>query len=247
MKELPEPVERYFRFAGVRHSQVAPAIRMEQEGTFLLGRRWLRFHAEQYVDPSGPAFIWNASIRLALGLWMRVQDSYSNGTGRIDAYLAGLLRVVHREDRDLLAAGELHRYLAEAVWNPAALTSGSGVTWEPMDRRSARASLSADGITVTLDFLFDDSGRIVQAYTPARARDVSGKSVLTPWLCKFQDYLRLNRQMVPAVGEVAWCLPEGVQPYCRLKVTQLRTLSRELPRPDAAVSAGPPVHSRAEE
>lgn len=224
---LPEPVERYFRFAGISRYQVAPGIRMEQEGEFLLGGRWRRFTATQFVNPAGPAFVWNAAISLFPGLRVRVEDSYCDGTGGIEARLLGL-RVARQQNRTTLAAGELHRYLAEAVWNPPALRPGRGISWSSIDHSSARVSLTAHGITVSLDCLFDGSGRLVSAFTPGRYRDVKGEAVLTPWLCEYRDYVRFNRLMVPQEGEVSWAFPTGLQSYCRLRVTRIERLGHSM-------------------
>jgi hypothetical protein len=221
---LPEPVVRYFRYAGVRPEQVARAVRLEERGTFLLGKRWRPFHAEQVMDPEGPAFHWKASIGVLPGVRIRVDDSYLDGVGRIEARLAGLWSLVRRSDAQCLATGELHRYLAEAVWNPPALLPEHGVCWTPIDRHSARATLTAQEHSVTLDFLFDVSGRPLEAFTRGRYREVHGADLRTPWLCEYGEGIRLNRFMVPRDGQVTWLLPEGPQPYCRLQVTSLEYL-----------------------
>lgn len=222
---LPEPVSRYFRFARAMDYHAVGPIRMEQEGEFRFApaSSWRRFTATQYVNPAGPGFLWDATFPLLPGIGIRVRDGYCDGVGRLEARIAGF-PVARQENSTTLAAGELHRYLAEAVWNPAALRPEEGIVWDPIDRDSARATLSAHGISVSLDCLFDREGRLTKAFTRERYRDVEGKAVATPWLCEYRDYARMNRVMVPREGEVSWLLPDGAFSYCRLRVTAIRHL-----------------------
>lgn len=216
---LPEPVQRYFRLAGVADGDTARPIVLNQEGEFRLGARWVPFRAVQRMTPAGPSFCWDATMRLFPGVRIRVRDSYDHGVGEIEARVARFIRVAHQRNATTLGVGELHRYLAEAVWNPAALLPSTGVEWNPIDRNSARATLSAHGHTVSLDVLFNDQGHAVQAYTHARYRTVGRSVVPTPWLCSYRDYQITKGVMIPREGEVSWLLPEGASPYCRVRVS----------------------------
>jgi hypothetical protein len=168
------------------------------------------------VDP--PGFVWDAAIRMSPLVPVRVRDSYLEGTGSMRASVAGLIPVVNAWGRTDLASGALHRYLAESVWLPTALLPGAGVTWEPIDDNAARATLTDSGVSVSLDFRFNEKGEIVSVYTPARYRDVNGKGVPTPWEGHFREHERMEGVMVPREGEVAWILPEGRLTYWRGRV-----------------------------
>lgn len=235
---LPEPVTRYLRYAGVHEQLVAGAVEMDEVGEFRLSPEsaWRPFQAIHYMNPGGPAFLWRAGIQFLPGVSILVEDSYCDGVGRLDARLGGLIPLARQENDSTLAAGELHRYLAELVWNPAAFLPGNGVRWDPIDRDSARASLTVNGITVSLDFLFDSEGRLIKAYARRRFRDVDGKAVPTPWLCEYGEYVRLNEVLVPREGEVSWYMPEGMFSYCRLQVRSIRSLS--LRRSSPSLQAG---------
>lgn len=149
---------------------------------------------------------------------VRVRDSYLGGSGAMLVRLAGVIPMVDQSGSPELAAGALHRYLAEAVWFPTALLPSQVVSWESIDDHSARATLNDGNTTVSLDFRFGEDGEIVQAYTPARSRDVNGTGVPTPWLCTYRDYAQVDGMRIPAEGEVGWVLPEGMLSYWRGKV-----------------------------
>jgi hypothetical protein len=59
-----------------------------------------------------------------------------------------------------MAEGELMRFLAEAAWYPTVLLPSQAVHWEPVDDRSAYATLTEGNIAVTLLFAFNESGLI---------------------------------------------------------------------------------------
>jgi hypothetical protein len=90
---------------------------------------------------------------------------------RTEGKIASLVTVVNQSDRPDLAAGELHRYLSEAVWFPTVLLPGQGIAWEAIDNTTARAKLSHAGISVSLEFQSSKDGEIVRAYTPQRCRE----------------------------------------------------------------------------
>jgi hypothetical protein len=217
---MPAPVVRYFEFALTPGQPLIRTARIEHEGEFRgsLDAPWSPFKSVQHFSVDPPGFVWDAAIRMGPLMTVRVRDSYLEGNGSMRASVAGLIPVVNAWGRTDLASGALHRYLAESVWLPTALLPGAGVTWEPIDDNAARATLTDSGVSVSLDFCFNEQGEIVSVYTPARYRDVNGKGVPTPWEGHFRGYERMNGMMVPREGDVAWILPEGRLTYWRGRV-----------------------------
>jgi hypothetical protein len=58
-----------------------------------------------------------------------VRDTYLDAVGAMQGKLAGLIPVVDQSGRPELAAGALHRYLAEAAWFPTALLPSDRLAW----------------------------------------------------------------------------------------------------------------------
>lgn len=220
---LPAPVVRYFR-AVLREGQpVVRGGRLSQEGDFLVQPEkngWGPFTATHYFSAGPPGFVWDARIRMAPGMTVRVRDAFLGGMGSMSASALGLVRLVHIEGTPEIAAGALHRYLAEATWYPTALLPSQGVVWTPIDDSSARATLTAGAATVSLDFRFGKDGLVETVFTPERFRDVNGRSVPTPWQGRFFDYGDRGGMLIPSRGEVGWLLPEGPQVYWRGRITE---------------------------
>lgn len=221
---LPAPAVRYFR-AVLRDGQpIVRRLRLSQQGDFLLRSAengWRPFTANQYFATQPPGFVWDARIRMAPGLGVRVRDALVDGTGYMLASLMGIVRLVSVEATRGITAGALHRYLAEAVWCPTTLLPSQGVVWTALDDSSARASLSFAGTTVSLDFRFGRGSLVQSVFTPERARDVDGRAVPTPWQGRFFDYEERDGMRIPLSGEVEWLLPEGPQVYWRGRITEV--------------------------
>lgn len=114
------------------------------------------------------------------------------------------------------------RFFAEAAWYPTALLPSQGVRWEPVDDRSARATLVDGAQSLTLLFRFDDQGLIESARAEARGRTVGKAIVMTPWEGRWSDYQVRDGMPVSMAGEVAWLTSEGRKPYRRGRITSLR-------------------------
>lgn len=217
---LPRPVRRYFRAVLQEGQQVHRCGRLTQTGEFLVdGKGWRPFSATHHLAARSPGFVWDARIRMAPGLAIRVRDGFVNGSGSMLGSMLGLAPIVSVAGTPDINAGALHRYLAEGVWMPTALLPSQGVVWTALDDTSARATLTAGATTVSLDMFFGPDGLITRVFTPERARDVDGRAVPTPWEGRFSDYAEREGMRIPLAGEVAWILPGGPQPYWRGRIT----------------------------
>lgn len=224
VESLPAPVARYLRLVLQDGQPIIRRARFRQEGEFLIRppEGWRPFRATQEVATLPPGFVWDATIRMAPGLGVWVRDGFVDQAGSMRASLLGLLTMVAVEGTLDIAAGALHRYLAEAVLVPTALLPSQGVRWEALDDSTARAHLSAGAVTVSLDFSFGPDGLVRSVFTDARLRDVDGRGVPTPWRGRWREFGRPAGWLIPVWGEVEWMLPEGPQPYWRGRIVDLR-------------------------
>ncbi|MBV9881024.1 MAG: hypothetical protein JO180_11040 [Gemmatirosa sp.] len=219
---LPAPVARYFAFALTAGGTLVRRARIEQEGELATSPgAWKPFTATQHVSVSPPGFVWDARVRMMPLVAAYVRDGYVDGAGTMRGALAGVVPLVDQGGTRAMAVASLQRYLAEAPWTPPALLPSAGVRWEAIDDTTARATLVDRGVTASVDFHFGARDEIVGT-TAERPRDVHGTPLLTPWVGRFGDYVRIDGMMVPREGEVAWVLPDGAQPYWRGRVTRAR-------------------------
>jgi hypothetical protein len=225
---LPAPVQRYFRTVLAEGQPIVAAATVEHEGTFNMGEsaeRWKPFTSRQRVVARRPGFVWDGRVAMAPGLAVHVHDAYVAGEGILRPAILGLftlidLRGTGAEDGGV-AQGELMRFFAETAWYPTALLPSQGVRWEPVDDRTARATLKDGGLAVTLTFDFADDGTMAGVRAAARGRTVAGTIVLTPWEGRWSGVQTQGGMRVPMTGEVAWLTADGRKPYWRGTIRRL--------------------------
>ncbi len=220
----PPPVQRYFRAVLKDGQPIVAAASVEHRGSFNMstsGEQWKSFASTQRVVTQRPGFVWDARIAMLPGLVVHVHDAYVAGEGILHAAILGLFTLADLRGGEAVAEGELMRFLAEAAWYPTALLPSQGVQWEPVDDRSARATLVDGPLGLTLLFRFNDEGLVESVRAEARGRTVGGRVVMTPWQGRWSDYRDHGGMRVPFSGEVAWLLPEGAKPYWRGTITAM--------------------------
>lgn len=215
---LPPPAQRYFHHVLQEGQPYVRTVRIRQKGTFRDAQRsaeWSPFTAVQHVTTDPPGFVWDATIRMMSWIPVRAVDEYRGGRGGLCAKLGGMLTVMRPDESPELDEGELLRYLAEALLYPTALLPDMGVTWSPIDDRTARATLVDGETRASLLFYFNEENEVDcvegrRAYTTS-----NGATEYRPWRGYWRDYVVLGGMHVPTAGEVAWCSSEGEVPYWR--------------------------------
>lgn len=224
---LPAPARRFFRTALTDGQPLVEVVHMQHTGMFNMGEttdRWKPFTSDQIVLARRPGFDWHAQIQLAPGVHVRVHDAYIAGEGHLHASLFGLFSVAELRGTGSIAEGELLRFVAEAIWYPTVLLPSQGVRWEPIDSRSASATLTDGELSVRLSFQFNDAGLVDTVHAEARGRMVNGELVPTRWKGRFWNYTSREGMQIPEDGEVAWALDSGDKAYWR---GHMSTLSYE--------------------
>ena len=207
-EKLPAAVSRYLRFALREGQPIVDVVRLTQTGSFLAGI-WSPFHAEQYFSINPSALVWDASIRVAGFIPVRVRDTYQQGKGSMLAKMFGIFPLVHQKSASEIHIAALQRFLAESPWFPTSLLPGDRLVWTELDRNRALAKLTDCGIETSLEFEFNERGEIVSVFTPERYRYADGGFVPTAWAGYFKKYREVYGMQVPMEAEVEWIFPEG--------------------------------------
>jgi hypothetical protein len=219
---LPDPVVRYFDFALTPGQSLVRGARLRQTGAMALRPdSWSRFTATEYFGVDPPGFVWEAKIHVAPLVSVHVRDGYWAGEGTMTGKLAAIVPVVDEHGTPEMASAELLRYLAEAVLLPTALLPRHGIAWTTVDDRTARATITDAGVTVSCDVSFGEQNQI-EGVRAMRYRDVDGKPVFVPWVGHFDDYRRIDGMMIPMLADVEWELAGKKVPYWRGRVDEAR-------------------------
>lgn len=218
LDSLPAPVARYLRAVLRDGAPIARCVVIRHEGGFRAdsaSAAWSPFRSVEHFTAATPGFVWDAQVRMAPLLDVDVRDELVAGAAAMRARLAALVPVADAAGTPELAAGALHRWLAEAAWFPTALLPSSFLAWTAVDDSTALAVARSGRTAVSLTFRFGADSLVRAVETPERWRDVHGVAVPTPWRATFADWQWHGALRVPARGEASWELPSGPYPYWR--------------------------------
>jgi hypothetical protein len=215
---LPEPVQRWLRWAQVVGREVPATVRLTQEGRFRQseGAAWMPFTAEEYFTTSPPGFIWKTSMAMLPGVSIIGRDRYVDGRGSIEMRALGLVPVANASG-PAMDQGALLRYLNEMLWFPQAALS-SAITWEPVGATSAKATMTYAGVTTSAIFVFDEEGKPVDMV--AERQDLA-RGRLETWSTPMSAYGEFEGVRIPVAGRGVWRYDTGDFPYIELRITAL--------------------------
>lgn len=219
LRALPEPVQRWLRWAQIVGKPIPATVRLTQEGRFRQGegQPWMPFTAEEVFTTDPPGFVWKTTMRMAPGLAIVGRDAYVAGRGSVEMRVLGLIPVAQASG-SALDQGALLRYLNEVLWFPAAALSPFITTWEPVDAHAACATMRFEGATGTATFFFDDAGRPVDMV--AERQDLA-RGRLETWSTPLREYGELEGVRIPAAGQGVWRYDTGDFAYIDLRITSL--------------------------
>lgn len=208
IRALPLAVRGYFQHVLAENQKLIKTLRMNQSGLLRTSTKtatWFPFSAEQVAIPSTVGFVWNARVEMPLATHVRILDSYIDGVGRGKVSFLSAFTVASDANKPQLNSAALHRFLAEAVWYPTALLPQSGVVWTAAsDDNCAIATLTEEGVTVSLEFRFNADHEVIGIYSPGRFCRSDGAYKKLPWEGHFADYQLHCGMRIPMYGEVGW-------------------------------------------
>ena len=192
---LPEPAQRFFRFAIKPGTPLYTVAEISMEGHFSLGNtaepNYRPLMAEQILAaPHG--FVWKLSAGDGV---MKVSgsDVAEDTISWSRFWLLGIAPVARaggNPDHSLSAFG---RYVAEAViWTPAALLPTDNVRWEPLTDLTARVTLTHMGLEQAVDLTVDTEGRptkvVFQRWSNANPDKVFQREPFGAYLSEFKGF-----------------------------------------------------------
>lgn len=154
---LPEPAQRFFRFAITPGTPLRTVAEIDMAGEFSLGTReaprYRPMEARQILAaPTG--FVW--SVKMPGGVSVSGSDTQHWTRFR----MLGLIPVARMGGGTDHARAAYGRCVAEAVfWTPAALLPGPGVSWATLGRDSARVTVTHNRLSQAVDVQVDADGR----------------------------------------------------------------------------------------
>jgi hypothetical protein len=206
---LPEPAQRYLRYAGVVGRPLAETVRVRQTCRMHPspdGGLSLPILAEQWYTVDPPGFVWDATVPVAGIPVVRGRDAYVDGCGLMTILVGSIVPVVDASGPEMDQAS-LTRYLSEMPWFPMSFLSDR-VTWEPVDDSTVRVTIADDGHHASGTLSIDPEGRLTE-FRSERYAKVGDGFELRPWTAPTLSYGELDGYRLPLRGAAVWTLPDG--------------------------------------
>jgi hypothetical protein len=216
LSELPPPVARHLRQAGVVGRSIPSIVRLKQVGRIRSApdAAWMPLEAEETYSIDPPGFVWRAwlpkhSLPIVFG-----RDAYLDRRGSITMKLLGTVPVADAHGDELAPAG-LMRFLNEMMWFPAAYASPA-LRWRALDDNAAEVTLADGPLSATATLFCDGDGRLVNF----RARRFNtGTGSMETWETPVSGNRTLAGLALPTRGAGIWKLAAGDFSYIELEVT----------------------------
>lgn len=191
---LPDPAQRFFRFAIAPGTPLYTVAEISMEGEFSLGNKaepnYMPMRAEQILAaPHG--FIW--IVRAGNTVWFTGSDGAEDGRSWSRFWLLGIVPVARAGNNADHTRAAFGRYVAEAVfWTPAALLPGDSVRWEAIDDSTARVIVTRGGLQQAVDLSVETDGRpskvVFQRWSNANADRVFQLQPFGGYLSDYRDF-----------------------------------------------------------
>ena len=220
---LPEPVQRYLRYAGVLGKSKVKCVKVRQEGLMRTSptQKWMRVEAVQYSTLVGVlSRTWYARIKVGPLSLLSGYDRYDNGAGTMRIRLLSMLPVVDASGPEIDMSA-LIVFINDMVMWPTAFLSDY-IHWQPLDAMSALAQVSLHGKQFSAVLRFNDAGELVDFITEDRYRAVGNKYERSKWSTPLRGYRQVNGLRIPRQGEAIWHLPEGEFPYIQVAIGEVQ-------------------------
>jgi len=223
IKNLPEPVKRYFTHSLEEGQHYVSYIKLKHTGEFRQGenQKWMSIEGQEYFTTETPGFIWIGKISLLPLVWITGVDKYLEGRGTFQIKIMSIFTIADDPTGKELDESELMRWLAEAPLFPTALLPSSYLHWEPVDSDSAKAIIDYCRTRVEALFHFDKKGEIVQMNAD-RYRAVDNSFVKEKWLGHYSNYAVTKNILVPWDIEVSWNSEVGNFTYAKFKIKEIQ-------------------------
>jgi len=221
LADLPEPVVRHLRYAGVADAVVPTVVRMRHTGDIRLRpdqRRSPHLALLRFTtDP--PGFVREARVRTAPLVVLRAHDELSGGVARARVWPFRSYKSVddtgYEVDQDAVV-----RFMSDTPWFPAVWRMPY-ISWEANGADSAVMSVTIGGTLAHAVVNIDSSGALINFEADRFHRLGGGEWQLATWVMRYGPADSLAGIRAPLSADATWRLADGDFPYIRFDVEDL--------------------------
>lgn len=219
---LPAPVQRYLRFRDVVGRPRVRNLHVRFEGSLRNGANapWMSTVADQYSVVSPPSRLFVVHSRL-FGLPFEALHAYVDEGATFQVKVASLVRIIDARGPEMTRAETVTMLNDWCLLAPASLVDVP-IAWSDVRDRTARATFTNAGHTVSALLTFGDDGALVNFESDDRGRSEDGDAFENArWSTPVERYAVVDGIKVPAVAEARWSSASDEFAYARFVITSL--------------------------
>lgn len=210
IKDLPLPLQRYFEKCGFIGQPKMSAMKMiHNDVDFILSSTMpvLKIKCIQYNTAVKPERVALIDTRL-YGIPFEGIDAYHDGIGSMKGVIAKSVTLFNQKG-EAMNQSSLVNCLAESLLMPN-LVLQDFMSWEEIDERHVKGTISYYGISASGIFSFNEDGLWERFTTEDRVYvDTAGNEKRIKWSAICGNYREVNGIMQPKSLQAVWHLPEG--------------------------------------
>jgi hypothetical protein len=163
---------------------------------------------EGFFSIAVPAFVWNAMITYAPGIWLETFDYYVDRKASMNLNLFSVFPL-NNAQTDEMRESSLFRYLTRTPLFPMILASSPFIHWENIDDSAAKAIIKDKDTSVEAIARFDSKGRIESFESCQKTIPGTGRPVPGHFASRFPSYADIGGCQVPMQITSEMILPGG--------------------------------------
>lgn len=217
LEPLPEPAQRYLRWARVLGRPRDRAFTARFVGRFRMrpDQRWMPYRSWQFNATDPVTRLIHMRVDVAGVVPMFGTDSYLDQRGRMHGKVLGLVTVADGAGPEF-DMGELVTYVNDAAMLAPSMLLTPRCEWTPVDDDSFDLTFTDDNNTVRARMFVDDDGRLLDFRTDDRWFAGVDPPVRTTWSTPIERWTtRRDGRPIPASGSAVWHLPDAEFTYVR--------------------------------
>jgi len=220
--DLPLAVKRWLEASGVVGKEKTLAVWLKQKAKMKMKagqEKWTDATAEQYFTIRHPAFVWKVKMNMPPFIKITGRDKFMDGKGEMQIKMFSAINLVN-EKGGKMDEGTLQRFLGEIVWFPSAALNPF-ITWETIDKHSAKASMEYKGTTASGTFYFNENGDFIR-YSALRFKGNEADAKRYEWIIEVKEHAIMNDIKIPVKMTATWKLEEGDWTWLDLEITDIK-------------------------
>ena len=203
---LPNPVQKYIRYAGAINKPKVKNMRIVFDGEMRdKGKDFFKFNSVQYNFFDDPIRLFFMKAKM-YGITLPGYHYYQNARATMQIKLLGLFNVVNVKGTEMNKAETVTVFNDMCLMAPASMID-KRIEWTPIDSLSAKATFTNGVNKISAILYFNEQGQLINFISDDRyvIGDMKQYRFSTP----VKEYTQMNGRNIWKYGETIWHYPDG--------------------------------------